>query len=306
MKKILVSDILNDEGIKILKEAKEIEVEIKPGLSEEELINIISKYSGLIVRSTTKVTRKIITAGVNLKVIGRAGVGLDNIDTQAAREKGIVIINVPGGNTITTAEHTLALILSLTKNIPQAYISLRNKKWEKKKFKGMELYKKILGIVGLGKIGASVAKYALGFEMEVIAYDPFVSFEYTQNLKVELVEFRELLKISDIITIHTPFNENTKYLIGKDEFEVMKNGVRIINCARGGIINEEALYEAIKSGKVKGAALDVFEKEPPFDSPLLELDEVIFTPHIGAATSEAQIRNATEIAHKIIEFFKLK
>lgn len=301
--KVLIADSLSVECAEILKKAS-LEVDTKVGLSEEEICNIIADYDALIVRSATKVTKKIIEKGVNLKVIGRAGVGLDNIDQETALAKGIIVLNVPGGNTITTAEYTMSLMLSLLKNIPQADASLRNKQWEKKKFKGIELYDKILGIIGLGRIGSRVAKLAKAFDMKIIAYDPIITSTYAEEIGVKLVDLNELLQTSDIITIHTLLNETTKHLISEKEFAIMKKGVRIINCARGGIIDEKDLYNAIKQGKVAGVALDVFEKEPPLDSPLLDLQEIIFTPHLGASTGEAQVRNAVEIAKKVVEILK--
>ncbi|MFH1612928.1 MAG: hydroxyacid dehydrogenase [bacterium] len=298
--KILIADTLESSAIEILKE-KNFEVDYKPGLTEEQIISCVKDYDGILVRSATKITSNIINAADKLKVIGRAGVGLDNVDVKAAKSKNIAVFNVPDGNTITTSEHTIALLLSLSKNIPQADTSLRNKKWEKSKFINCELYDKVLGIIGLGRIGKYVANIAKSFKMKVIAFDPFVAEENS----IEMVKLDDLLSKSDFITIHTSLNEQTKYLIAEAEFEKMKNGVKIINCARGGIIKESALLEAIKKGKVAGCALDVFEKEPPlFDNPLLSLPQVIFTPHLGASTSEAQKRNAVEIAEKIASFLK--
>ncbi len=295
--RILVSDPLSDDGIKILKHEKGFSVDVKTELKPQELIEIIKDYEALIVRSATKVTKDVINKATKLKVIGRAGVGLDNVDLDAATAKGIIVMNTPGGNTISTAEHTMSMILALSRNIPQAFLSMKNGEWKRSKFMGVELYGKVLGIVGLGRIGSEVAKRALSFGMKVIAFDPFLSSEKARQLEVESVDLNELLKNSDYITVHTPLTEETKYVISDDEFQVMKAQVRIVNCARGGIIDEAALVRAIESKKVAGAAIDVFEKEPlDKDSPLIKLDNVILTPHLGASTEEAQVNVAIEIA----------
>lgn len=302
--KVLVSDPLSEQGIQILKDAKDISVDVKTGLSKEELLNLIAEYDALLIRSDTKVTSEIIENAKNLKVIGRAGVGVDNVDIGAASKRGIIVMNTPGGNTISTAEHTMALILALARNIAPASVSVKNKLWERKKFKGTELFGKILGVIGLGRIGTEVAKRALAFGMKVIAYDPFLSVERAEKLDIETVDLTKLFESSDIITVHTPVTTETKGLIGKKAFEKMKKGVRIINCARGGIVDEDALYEAVKSGKVAGAALDVYEKEPPTESPLLELDNVLMLPHLGASTTEAQENVAVDIAHQVVDVLK--
>jgi len=295
--KILVSDPLSEEGLKIIKEVKEFQVDIKTELKPEELKNIIKDYDALIVRSATKVTKDIIEAASKLKVIGRAGVGLDNVDLSAATQKGIIVMNTPGGNTISTAEHTMSMILSLSRNIPQANASTKKGEWKRSKFMGVELYNKILGIVGFGRIGSEVAKRSQSFGMKILAYDPFLSKEVAEGLGVELVELKELFERSDYITVHTPLTEETKHIISDAEFKIMKKGVRLINCARGGIIDEAALITAIKEGKVTGAAMDVFEKEPiAADSELLKLDNVVVTPHLGASTEEAQVNVAIEVA----------
>ncbi len=300
--KVLISDSLSEEGINILKEAG-LEVVYKPGLSPEELKNEIAEVDALIIRSGTKVTRDIIEAAKNLKVIGRAGTGLDNVDIQAANEKGIVVMNVPGGNTLSAAEHTLALLFSLARRIPQANLSVKQGLWERKKFMGVELNGKTLGIIGLGRIGSIVAEKALCLKMHVLAYDPFISPEAAAEKGIELVSLDELFSRSDFITIHTPLTKETYHMIDRSAFEKMKPGVYIINCARGGIIDEEALYEAIVSGKVAGAALDVFEKEPVDPNhPLLKLDQVIATPHLGASTIEAQKVVAVEIAKQVVDY----
>ena len=302
--KILVSDNLAEEGIELLRESPDIIVDVKLKLELRELIKQISKYDALLVRSGTKVTKEIIDAAKNLKVIGRAGVGVDNIDVEAASKKGILVMNTPGGNTISAAEHTMSMILALSRCIPQANISLKSKQWEKKKFLGTEIFQKTLGIIGLGRIGGEVAKRAQSFGMEIIAYDPFISKAHAREMGVKLVSFPELIKQADYITIHVPSTPETKHIINKETISQMKKGVRIINCARGGIIDEAALAEAVKSGKVGGAALDVFEKEPPFDSPVLGLDNIIVTPHLGASTEEAQINVARDIALQVLDFLK--
>lgn len=302
--KVLVSDKLSEQGIEILKKAGDIDINVKTGLTAEQLIAEIPKYDGLIIRSGTKVTANIIEAAKNLKVIGRAGIGVDNVDVDAASRKGIVVMNTPEGNIITTAEHAIAMMLSLARKIPQANASVKGKKWERG-FMGIEVYNKTLGIIGLGRIGSIVASRAKGLSMNVIASDPFISKERASNLGVEVVELSELFRRSDFISIHTPKTSETTYLIGEKEFAMMKKEVRIINCARGGIINEKALYKAIKEKIVGGAALDVFEKEPVSpDNPLLELDEVICTPHLGASTDEAQENVAIDVAEQIVDFFK--
>jgi len=299
--KVLVSDNISPKGIEILKKAG-LEVDIKTGLKPGELKAEVGKYNALIVRSATKVTSDIIESAENLRVIGRAGSGVDNVDKIAATKKGIVVMNTPGGNTITTAEHTMALLLSMARQIPQATAAMKGGKWEKKKFIGVEVYNKTLGVVGLGNIGTYVAKVAQGMGMNVITYDPYLSEEKVRTLGVKLVELEELIKKSDFITIHTPLTSETKGLINAERIAMMKDGVRIINAARGGIIDEKALYEAIKSGKVAGVALDVFEKEPPEGSPLLELDNVVCTPHLGAATEEAQENVAIAVSEQIVDY----
>jgi len=298
--KILVSDPLSEKGLKILKENKGLSVDVRPKLKPEELKKIIKDYDGLIVRSGTKVTKDIIDAASNLKVIGRAGVGLDNVDLGAATSHGIIVMNTPGGNTISTAEHTMSMMSALSRNIPQANISTKSGEWKRSKFMGNELYNKTLGIIGFGRVGSEVAKRAFSFGMRVIAYDPFISLEIAEQLGVEVVELKDLLSRSDYISIHTPFTDDTRHMISDKEFSLMKDDVRIINCARGGIIDEEALLKAIDSGKVAGCALDVFEKEPPpADYPLLNRDNVVVTPHLGASTEEAQVNVAVEIASAV-------
>ena len=301
--KVLVSDSISEKGVDILRKAG-LDVTVKTGLKPEELKAEIGQYDALIVRSATKATADIISAAKNLKVIGRAGSGLDNVDKNAATKQGIVVMNTPGGNTITTAEHTMALLFSMARLIPQATASMKSGKWEKKKFMGVELYNKTLGIIGFGNIGAHVARMAHGIGMNVITFDPFLNEEKAKTLGVKVVELDELIQKSDFITIHTPLTNETKYLINAEKIAMMKDGVRIINAARGGIVDEKALYDALKSGKVGGAALDVFEKEPPdtVSCPLLESDNIICTPHLGAATEEAQENVAIAIAEQIVEY----
>lgn len=299
--KVLVSDKLSPTGIEILKKAG-LDVDLRTGMSPEELKACIGQYHGLIIRSATKVTADILEAAENLKVVGRAGSGLDNVDKVAATKKGIVVMNTPGGNTVTTAEHTIALMFALARQIPQATASMKVGKWDKKRFMGVELFSKTLGILGLGNIGKEVAKRALGLQMHVIAYDPYLSEENAKEMGIEKVELPTLFSRADFITIHTPITADTRNLFNKKTFQGMKDGVRIINCARGGIINEADLYEALKSGKVAGAALDVFEKEPPGDSPLLTLDNVVCTPHLGASTEEAQEKVAIAVAEQVADY----
>jgi D-3-phosphoglycerate dehydrogenase len=299
--KVLVSDSLSPRGIEILKTAG-LDVDVQTGMSPDELKACIGGYHGLIIRSATKVTSEILEKATNLKVIGRAGSGLDNVDRVSATKRGIVVMNTPGGNTITTAEHTIALMFALARQIPQAMASMKAGEWEKKRFMGIELYNKTIGIIGIGNIGKQVAKRALAIEMNVIGYDPYLSEENANEIGIEKVELPALFSRSDFITIHTPITTDTKNLINQKTMQGMKKGVRIINCARGGIINENDLYAALKSGMVAGAALDVFEKEPPGDNPLLTLDNVICTPHLGAATQEAQENVAVAVAEQVADY----
>ncbi len=300
--KVLVSDPISDRGIEILR--NEFDVDIATGLGASELIKLIGDYDALIVRSETQVTREVINAGKKLKIIGRAGVGVDNIDVNTATEQGIIVVNAPEGNTISAAEHTIAMMMAMSRNIPQANASLKSKKWDRKKFMGVEVMDKILGVIGLGRIGSEVAKRAQGMEMKVLAYDPFISPERADELGVELTTIQDIVKRADYITVHTPLTKETKDLISTKEFAVMKKGARVLNCARGGIINEEALAKAVRNGTVSGAAIDVFVKEPPFDTPLLELERVIVTPHLGASTEEAQINVAVTVAEQIVNALK--
>jgi D-3-phosphoglycerate dehydrogenase len=302
MPKVLVSDKLAKEGIDILKEVAEVDV--NTGLPEDELCKIIGDYDGLVIRSGTTVTAKVLEAATKLKIIGRAGVGVDNVDVPVATEKGVIVVNSPGGNTIAAAELTVAMLLALARNIPQAYHSMINKEWARSKYVGNEVYKKTLGILGLGKIGQEVAKRCQSFGMKVIAYDPFISSEAAEALGVEVVELDECLKRSDYISLHLPKNKETLGMIGTKQFEMMKDGVRIVNCARGGIIDDSALADALKSGKCAGAALDVYLSEPPdFSNELFSLPNVVTTPHLGASTEEAQTNVAIDVAEQIVDVF---
>ncbi|MBI3333038.1 MAG: phosphoglycerate dehydrogenase [Candidatus Omnitrophica bacterium] len=295
--RILVTDPLAEEGIRLLQTENQVQVDVKLKLAEEELVKVIGGYDGLVVRSGTQVTKEVLAHAKRLKVIGRAGAGLDNIDVEAASKQGVIVMNAAGGNTISTAEHTMSLILSLSRNIPQAHAALKEGRWERSKFMGVELYGKYLGVVGLGKVGSEVARRAAGFGMRILAYDPYLSAEKARELNVEPVTgLEEIYGKADYITIHTPLTDETRSLIGAKEFARMKQGVRIVNCARGGIVNEAALVEAIRSGKVAGAALDVFEQEPPANKELLSLPQVVVTPHLGASTEEAQANVSREIA----------
>lgn len=302
MQKILISDPISKDGLKKLLEADDIQLDIKTDLTPEELKDIIGEYHGLLVRSQTKVTEDIINNAKNLKVIGRAGVGVDNIDIKAATQRGIAVINAPDGNTISTTEHSFAMIMAMARWIPQSHCDLKQGVWNRKKYLGVEVNNKVLGIIGMGRIGSAIAKRAKAFNMEVYAYDPFTTEESAEKIGIKLTNLQELLEQSDFITIHTPLTKDTKYLIGEKEFQLMKKGVRIVNCARGGIIKEEALMEALKDGIVEVAALDVYENEPPLDSPLLALPNVITTPHLGASTKEAQLNVAIDVAQEVYNY----
>ncbi|MDA8326081.1 MAG: phosphoglycerate dehydrogenase [Nitrospiraceae bacterium] len=299
--KVLISDNISPKGVEILKNAG-LEVDVQTGMGPEELKAKIGPYHGLVIRSATKVTAEIIEAAENLRVIGRAGSGLDNVDKAAATKKGIVVMNTPGGNTVTTAEHTMAMLFCLARLVPQASGSMKQGAWEKKKFMGVELYGKTLGIAGMGNIGGQVAKKAKGLEMNVIAYDPFLNEEKAKSLGVEPVGLADLFRRADFITVHTPLTPETKNLINAETLALMKDGVRIVNCARGGIVNEHDLLDALNSGKVAGAALDVFEKEPPADYTLCKHEKVVCTPHLGAATKEAQENVAVAVAEQIADY----
>jgi D-3-phosphoglycerate dehydrogenase / 2-oxoglutarate reductase len=301
--KILISDNLAKVGVELLQQRGKFTVDFKPGLKPEELKAQISDYDGLIVRSESKVIADVIAAADKLKVIGRAGTGVDNIDVPAATQRGIVVMNAAAGNSVTTAEHTISLLMALARKIPQAHAKLKDGKWDKKSFMGTELMGKTLGVIGLGNIGKIVAARAQGLAMKVMAYDPFITKEVAQKAGIELGSLDDVFTRADFITVHTPLTEETRGIVGAAAFEKMKKGVRIINCARGGLVDEQALYDAIKAGKVAGAALDVFVEEPvPTDHPLLTLDEVIVTPHLGASTAEAQDSVALVIAEQVANF----
>lgn len=299
--KVLVSDNISSKGVEILRNAGLV-VDVKTGLKPDELKSIIGDYQALVVRSATKATQDIIEAAKNLKVIGRAGSGLDNVDKAAASKRGIVVMNTPGGNTITTAEHTIAMMFAVARKIPHASASMAKGAWEKKKFMGAELFNKTLGIIGLGNIGGEVARRAQCLGMQVIAFDPFLSEEKANEMGIGKIEVSELIKRADFITIHTPLTNETRNLIRAETIKTMKDGVYIINCARGGIINEKDLYDALESGKVAGAALDVFEQEPPVNNPLVGHDRVVCTPHLGASTQEAQENVAIAVAEQIADY----
>jgi len=298
MSRILVSDPVGTEGIELLR--TQGEVDVKLGLSPSELLSIIGQYDALVVRSETKVTGEVIQAGVQLQVVGRAGVGVDNIDLDAATQRGIAVVNAPTGNTVAAAEHTIAMMMALARNIPQASESVRKGEWTRSAFTGVEVRNRVLGIIGLGKVGAEVARRASGLQMRVQGYDPFVSQEQAGLLGVELSSLARIFKESDFICIHTPLTESTRGLIGEKEIATMKPSVRILNTARGELVDEDALFKAIEEGRVAGAALDVFSQEPPANSPLLTNRKIIVTPHLGASTEEAQAEVAREVAEQVI------
>lgn len=300
--KVLLSDSLSEVGVKIFQECPDIEVDINTDLTPEELKGIIGDYHALVIRSTTRVTAEIIEAAHNLKVIGRAGIGLDNIDIPAASKKGIIVMNAPEGNIIAAAEHTIAMIFALSRNIPQATASLKQGKWEKKKIQGWELFNKTLGVIGVGRIGRLVAERAKGMKMKVIAYDPYIKPDTIEGLDIEPVSFDELLQRSDYITIHTPKTDDTINMINRETIARMKRGAMLINCARGDIVNEDDLFEALKSDHLSGAALDVFSKEPPGKIKLMSLPNFICTPHLGASTKEAQDKVAKDVAEQIVAY----
>lgn len=301
--KVLISDNLAPVGAQILKDAG-LEVDINTGLAPEELKKIIPQYDGLVIRSATKVTAEIIEAADNLKVVGRAGIGLDNVDIPMASQKGIIVMNAPDGNATTAAEHAISMMTSLSRNIPQATSSMKDGKWEKKKFQGRELTGKTVGIVGIGRIGSIFADRAKGLRMKIIAYDPHMPKDLVEKLGIELVSLEELCKRADYISVHVPLTNETKHVISTQEFKNMKKGAMFIDCARGGVVDEEALYEALKTGEIAGAALDVFADEPTNkeNCPLLELDNFICTPHLGASTAEAQENVAVAIAEQMSEY----
>ena len=300
--KVLICDSLADEGMELFRGQKAIETVVKTKLPLEELKAQIKDADACIVRSGTRLTKEAIQAATRLKVIGRAGVGLDNVDVEEASKRGIIVMNTPGGNTISAAEHTLSLLMAIARNIPQADQSLRKGEWERNKFIGVELYKKTLGILGLGRIGTEVAKRAQSFEMRVIAYDPYLRPEKISHLNIEQVSLDDLFKQSDFLTLHMPLTPDTRNIIDERRLKMMKKGVRIVNCARGGLIDEKALAIAIKSGHVAGAGIDVFEEEPPKNSPLIGLPSVVATPHLGASTQEAQVAVSVDVVQSVLDF----
>ena len=300
MDKVLVSDLLSQQGLDVLISNGNFKVDVELELSPEQLLERIGAYDALLIRSETRVTADVIDAAKQLKVIGRAGVGVDNIDVEAATRNGILVVNTPTGNTIAAAEHTIALLLALARNIVPAGISLKNRTWQRSDFIGVELYGKVFGTVGLGRVGREVVKRTHAFGMQLIAYDPHISANAAEILGVRLVDRQTLFRESDYISIHTILNADTYHSIGEAEFQLMKPSGRLINCARGGIIDEEALYHALKEKRIAGAALDVFEDEPAIENPLLELDNVLALPHLGASTTEAQEHVAIEVAQQVI------
>jgi D-3-phosphoglycerate dehydrogenase len=301
MPKVLVSDKLSPRAVDIFK-ARGIDVDVKTGLTPDELKEIIGAYEGLAIRSATKVTADVLAVAENLKVVGRAGIGVDNVDIPAASQKGVVVMNTPYGNAITTAEHAIAMMFALARQIPQANASTHAGKWEKSKFMGVELFGKTLGLIGCGNIGSIVANRALGLRMKVMAYDPFLSPERAIDLGVEKVELDDLITRADIISLHTPLTDKTRNILDADAIGRMKPGVRIINCARGGLVDEAALKDALDSGHVAGAALDVFTEEPAKDNALFGHENVVCTPHLGASTTEAQENVALQVAEQISDF----
>ncbi len=302
--KVLISDNLGEIGVQMFHAEAGIEADVRTGLSPDELKEIISDYDALVIRSATKVTDDLLKHAKRLKVIGRAGIGLDNVDVPAATKRGVIVMNTPGGNTVTTAEHAIAMMMAMSRNIPRGTGSLKDGRWEKKTLQGVEISRKKMGVIGFGNIGSIVADRARGLKMQVMVYDPFVRAERIEKAGFEAVTLEQLYQSADYITVHVPKLKNTHGMIDAKAFAQMKDGVMLINCARGGIVNEADLYQAIVSGKVAGAALDVFEHEPPSDSPLLGLDQVVCTPHLGASTREAQTNVAVAVAKQIIDYLK--
>ena len=303
MKKILAADGISAQGIDLLK--NEFVVDVRDKISADELLEIIGEYDALMVRSASKVTAEVIERAINLKIIGRAGVGVDNIDIPAATARGIIVINSPGGNTIAATEHTFAMMMSVSRKIPIANETMQRGEWNRKEYVGVELKGKTLGVIGLGRIGMGVAKRALAFEMNVVGYDPYVNEERASELGIKVVELEDLIKNSDFITVHMPLTPDTKNMISMNEMKKMKSNVRLINCARGGIINEDDLAQAIKEGIVAGAAIDVFVEEPiKKDHPLIGLKNVVLTPHLGASTVEAQIGVSLDVSKGILAALK--
>lgn len=298
--KVLAMDDVAPEGLEPLYQESDIEVVIGTKMTEDELAAVIGEYDAMIVRSATKVTPKVLENATKLKIVGRAGVGVDNIDLDASTQHGVLVVNAPDGNTIAATEQTVALMLALARSIPQAAAKLKNGEWDKKSFVGVELRGKKLGVIGLGRIGAAVARRAQALEMDIIGYDPYIPAEKAADMGIKLVSLDDLFKAADFITVHMPKTKETSNMLNDQAFAAMKDGVRIINCARGGIIDEAALYKYMQSDKVAGAALDVFDKEPTTDSPLFALNNFIATPHLGASTEEAQLNVAIDVAKEIV------
>ena len=296
--KVLIADRIDKEGIEFLRQ--HVDVTVEPGLNPEDLKAKIGDYDALVVRSQTKVGAEIIERGEKLKVIGRAGVGTDNIDVDAATRKGIVVVNAPTANTVSAAEHTIALMLALARNVPEANNQLKSGKWQREKLIGVELRNKTLGIIGLGNVGSEVAKRAQAFEMHVIAYDPFVSTDFARNIKVHLAPLEQVLTEADFLSLHVPLTTTTTQLIGAEELAKVKPTARIINCARGGLVDEKEVVKAIEEGRLAGAAFDVFESEPLTESSLFQNEKIIITPHLGASTTEAQAQAAQDIAEQVL------
>src|ERR1700737_726282 len=299
--KILVADSISAKGVDLLRGDGELHVDVKTGLKENDLLAIVADYSAIVVRSQTKITAKVIDAAKQLKVVGRAGVGVDNVDVDAATRRGVIVMNTPAGNTISTAEHAFSLLVSIARNIPQAHASMKAGQWDRKSYEGVELHGKPIGILGMGRIGTEIARRAIAFGMRPVAYDPYLSSSRARSLQVELFEdLDQVLSRADFVTLHMPLTAETKHLIDAKRLAKMKRGARIINCARGGLIDETALAEALRSGHIAAAALDVFETEPPpSEFPLRDLENVVFTPHLGASTTEAQESVGIEIAEAI-------
>lgn len=299
MYKVLICDPISERGVEILQRAAD--VTIKTGLKEAELIEMVPQFDALMVRSQTKVTRAVLEAATKLQIVGRAGVGVDNIDVEAATERGVIVVNSPGGNTVAVAELTMAMMLDLVRRIMPAHESMKRGEWKRSSFLGRQLWGKTLGVVGVGRIGVEVIRRAQSFGMKVLGYDPFLSDARAAQLGIEAVSVEEILKRADFVSIHTPLTKETRGMINAESIATMKDGAFIVNCSRGGIIDEDALYEALKNGKLGGAGLDVFQTEPPQDSPLRELDNVVLTPHLGASTEEAQVEVAVDVAEQIVE-----
>jgi len=297
--RVLVADPIAQDGLDILRQR--LPVDVKTGLTEDQLIADIAGYQALVVRSSTTVTSRVIEAADQLQVIGRAGVGVDNIDVDAATQRGILVVNAPDGNTVAAAEHTIAMMMALARHIPRADCSLRTGHWERRQFLGVEVTGKTLGVVGLGRIGREVVRRGRGLQMDVLAYDPYVSNEQAQRLGIRICDLTQLLKESDFVTVHVPLTEDTHDMIGPHELELLKPTAFLINCARGGIVDEGALHTALEAGQLAGAALDVFVEEPPFDNPLTAHPKVIVTPHLGASTREAQVAVAVDVARQILD-----